>query len=247
MRTRRELVERDSGHNASWYILTPSHWGQFFSRPTQLRRQLQILRDESHQQTIQCQLGTPRCLARLRTAMMQRIWRGKTVPGSQLTTSVSRKSKTGSQLSRSWSYVDGYSGYFRRGDEEDEDEHANSDSPAEEKQFEVKFDKDDPMNPRNMSTARKWIVVFTLAFGSLCVTCVSSLYTTTYDQIDVEFHCSTLVSTLGLALFVWGLGLSPMVLGPISEFYGRRPVYIGAYIFFTIWLIPCGTSVLHFS
>jgi hypothetical protein len=167
-------------------------------------------------------------------------------PGSQLTASVSRKSKTGSQLSRSWSYVDGYSGYFRRRDEEDEDDHTNSDSPAEEKQFEVKFDKDDAMNPRNMSTARKWIVVFTLAFGSLCVTCVSSLYTTTYDQIDVEFHCSTLVSTLGLALFVWGLGLSPMVLGPISEFYGRRPVYIGAYIFFTIWLIPCGTSVLHF-
>jgi hypothetical protein len=169
--------------------------------------------------------------------------------GSQLTPWVSHKSKAGSQLSRSRSYVDGYSGYFSNQDDEEQDEeaHANDQSPAEGKQFEVKFDENDVMNPRNMSTARKWIVVFTLAFGSLCVTCVSSLYTTTYDQIDVEFHCSTLVSTLGLALFVWGLGLSPMVLGPISEFYGRRPVYIGAYVFFTIWLIPCGKNILPFN
>jgi hypothetical protein len=165
-----------------------------------------------------------------------------------LTTSVSRKSKTGSQLSRSRSYVDGYSGYFSNRDDENEDvEPSNGDGGPEGKEFEVKFKENDPMNPRNMSTVRKWIVVFTLAFGALCVTCVSSLYTTTYEQIDVEFHCSTLVSTLGLALFVWGLGLSPMVLGPISEFYGRRPVYIGAYLFFTIWLIPCGKYVFLLS
>jgi hypothetical protein len=166
---------------------------------------------------------------------------------SQLTPSISRKSKTGSQLSPSWSYVDGHSGYFRRGDEDDEDDQANSESPAEEKQFEVKFDQNDPLNPRNRSTARKWLVVFTLALGSLCVTCVSSIYTTTYDQIDVEFHSSTLVSTLGLTLFVWGLALAPMVLGPISEFYGRRPVYIGAFFFFTIWLIPCGRYAPSFQ
>jgi hypothetical protein len=168
--------------------------------------------------------------------------------GSQLMTSVSRKSKTGSQLSRCRSYVDGYSGYFcNQDDKYDDVEPSNGDGGPEGKDFEVKFKENDPMNPRNMSTVRKWIVVFTLAFGSLCVTCVSSLYTTTYEQIDVEFHCSTLVSTLGLALFVWGLGLSPMVLGPISEFYGRRPVYIGAYLFFTIWLIPCGKHVYLLS
>jgi hypothetical protein len=165
--------------------------------------------------------------------------------GSRLTTSVSWNSKTGSQISRYRSYVDGYCVYFCNKDDKGEDgEPSNGDGGPEGKDFEVQFEENDPMNPRNMSTVRKWMVVFTLAFGSLCVTCVSSLYTTTYEQIDVEFHCSTLVSTLGLALFVWGLGLSPMVLGPISEFYGRRPVYIGAYLFFTIWLIPCGKYVI---
>ena len=165
--------------------------------------------------------------------------------GAQLTPAVSRKSKAASHLSHSRSYVDGHGHYSRH--EDDLDEPENRDDNAEEKDYiEVKWDGDeDPLNPRNMRTWRKWVVVFTLAFGSLCVTCVSSLYTTTYDQIDVEFHVSTLVSTLGLATFVWGLGLAPMVLGPLSEFYGRRPVYICAYFFFTIWLIPCGKRILN--
>jgi multidrug resistance protein len=57
--------------------------------------------------------------------------------------------------------------------------------------------------------------------------------------MDAEFGNSRIVATLGLALFVFGLGLSPMLLGPLSEFYGRRPIYIVGYIFFTIWLFPC--------
>ena len=45
----------------------------------------------------------------------------------------------------------------------------------------------------------------------------SSLYTTTYDQLMEEFHTSQEIATLGLSLFVFGLGLSPMFLGPLSE------------------------------
>ena len=48
-------------------------------------------------------------------------------------------------------------------------------------------------------------------------TCTSSLYTMTYDQITEEFHCSKLIATLGLSLFIMGLGLGPMFLAPLSE------------------------------
>ena len=57
-----------------------------------------------------------------------------------------------------------------------------------------------------------------------------------------EFGTSRFTATLGLSLFVFGLGISPMVLGPLSEFYGRRPIYIVAYIFFTLWLIVCAVA-----
>lgn len=33
-----------------------------------------------------------------------------------------------------------------------------------------------------------------------------------------------------------------MVMSPLSEFYGRRPIYIASYTFFLIWLIPCAVA-----
>jgi multidrug resistance protein len=35
-----------------------------------------------------------------------------------------------------------------------------------------------------------------------------------------------------------GLGLGPMLLGPLSEFYGRRPIYLVSFSSFIIWIIP---------
>ncbi len=43
------------------------------------------------------------------------------------------------------------------------------------------------------------------------------MYTSTYAQLTEEFQCSQIVATLGLSLFVVGLGLGPMLLGPLSE------------------------------
>jgi hypothetical protein len=48
-------------------------------------------------------------------------------------------------------------------------------------------------------------------------TCTSSLYTSTYSQLEPEFGSSRLVCTLGLSLFVAGLGTGPMILSPLSE------------------------------
>jgi MFS family permease len=45
----------------------------------------------------------------------------------------------------------------------------------------------------------------------------SSLYTSTYSQLIPEFHTTQLIYTLGLNLFVAGLGTGPMVLSPLSE------------------------------
>jgi multidrug resistance protein len=110
--------------------------------------------------------------------------------------------------------------------------------------FEVSWDgDDDPACPHNFPKWRKWSQVLITSSTSLCVTCTSSLYTSTYDQIEVEFNSSRIVCTLGLSLFVAGLGLSPMLLGPMSEFYGRKPIYIFSLLLFIIWIIP--SAVAH--
>lgn len=111
--------------------------------------------------------------------------------------------------------------------------------------FEVQFDRGtdsiDPWNPRSMSTPRKWLIVTLSSSGSFCVTCASSIYTSTYAQMDAEFHCSKLVATLGLSTFVLGIALGPMW-SPLSEFYGRRPIYLCAFAAFTIFIIPCAVA-----
>ena len=115
--------------------------------------------------------------------------------------------------------------------------------PTNTKAFEVTFDDHDSTNPRQQyGTARKWTMVFTVSLTALCVTCVSSLYTQTYEQIEPEFGVSEIVATLGLSLFVAGLGIGPMLLAPLSEFYGRVPVYVGSMALFTIWIVPCAVA-----
>lgn len=115
---------------------------------------------------------------------------------------------------------------------------------SEKDPFEVRWDggDSDPMCPRSMSMAQKWLIVIIVSASSLCVTCTSSLYTSTYSQLEKEFNCSRIVATLGLSLFIMGLGIGPMALGPLSEFYGRRPIYLVSFSFFLIWLIPSAVA-----
>ncbi|KAH8816073.1 major facilitator superfamily domain-containing protein [Xylogone sp. PMI_703] len=110
--------------------------------------------------------------------------------------------------------------------------------------FEVRWDngEQDPMNPRSMAHARKWLVVLIISSSSLCVTCTSSIYTSTYEQMTKEFEVSRIVATLGLSLFIMGLGIGPMLLGPLSEFYGRRPIYLCSFTMFLIWIIPSAVA-----
>ncbi|KAF1998485.1 MFS general substrate transporter [Amniculicola lignicola CBS 123094] len=144
---------------------------------------------------------------------------------------------------RSYAGGDGYT-CFNQDDEGDEETvRRPSNSRGATAEFTVSWDGDaDPGNPRSMSKARRWMIVLIVSSSSLCVTCTSSLYTSTYSQLIPEFHSSRLVCTLGLSLFVAGLGTGPMLLSPLSEFYGRRPIYLCSFTFFLIWMIPCALA-----
>ncbi|ORY77417.1 major facilitator superfamily domain-containing protein, partial [Protomyces lactucae-debilis] len=98
---------------------------------------------------------------------------------------------------------------------------------------------DDPRNPQNFSSGKKWLLTLILLSGSSCVACDSSIYTSTYAQIIPEFGTNQNVATLGLTLFIFGLGIGPLFLAPLSEFYGRRPIYLISFGLFFVWQIPC--------
>ncbi|KAK9899949.1 MFS general substrate transporter [Cystobasidium minutum MCA 4210] len=92
---------------------------------------------------------------------------------------------------------------------------------------------DDPKNPINFSEAKKWTIMITIGTATLACTCASSMVASTYEGMMEDFNVSREVATLSLTLFICGLGSGPLVLAPLSEFYGRRPIYVIGYFIYS--------------
>ncbi|KAF9022967.1 MFS general substrate transporter [Hymenopellis radicata] len=97
----------------------------------------------------------------------------------------------------------------------------------------VSFDPDDPANPQNWSSAKKWFL--TMAGGVLVLnaTFASSAPAGVAEQMLVEFNLSREVATLMISLFVAGYCVGPLLWGPLSEEFGRRPVFIVSFFVYT--------------
>ncbi|PYI28593.1 MFS general substrate transporter [Aspergillus indologenus CBS 114.80] len=109
--------------------------------------------------------------------------------------------------------------------------------------FEVRWAPEDaPANPHCLAPRRKWAIELLICSTTLCITVTSSLYVSTYHQITEELRCSRIVATLGLSLFIGGLGWGPLVLSPLSEFYGRRPIFRISLPLFVLFLVPCAVA-----
>ncbi|CCO27813.1 putative drug/proton antiporter YHK8 [Rhizoctonia solani AG-1 IB] len=105
-----------------------------------------------------------------------------------------------------------------------------------EQSWEVFLDSTD--DPKHRKTARKWLIVFVLSTSSTCVTCASSVAAMARPGVQKEFGVSSPVAILGISLFVEGLGIGPLLLGPLSEFFGRRHIYWVSFLFFVLLNFP---------
>lgn len=85
----------------------------------------------------------------------------------------------------------------------------------------------DDGNPNNWSSWRKWTITMAAAGTVFVVSFCSSDYTAAMPGLMAEFGVSQITATLGLALFLIGYILGPLVWGPLSEVYGRRSLMIG--------------------
>ena len=72
-------------------------------------------------------------------------------------------------LERSWSLNDGVSLGGNGYREEEAAEAAGQQLPEDDAGYTVGWDPNDPMNPHNMSKARRWLIVIIVSLGSLCV------------------------------------------------------------------------------
>lgn len=62
-------------------------------------------------------------------------------------------------------------------------------------------------------------------------------------SVMVEFHTtSTMLATFVVSVFVLGFAFGPLLLAPLSEMYGRIPVYHTCNVLFLLFTIGCAVS-----
>ncbi|EKM59644.1 uncharacterized protein PHACADRAFT_137679 [Phanerochaete carnosa HHB-10118-sp] len=109
--------------------------------------------------------------------------------------------------------------------------------------FEVTLEPED--DPKNLPSWRKWLVIFVISIGTLCATSASSMAAFAETGVSSTFHVGSEVAILGVSLFVLGLGLGPLLIGPLSEVYGRNWVYRISYgLFFAFsWAVAFAPNI----
>jgi MFS family permease len=60
--------------------------------------------------------------------------------------------------------------------------------------------------------------------------------------VSREFGVSHTESLLGLSLFLWALGLGAIIAAPVSEYYGRRIVYLTTVPVFGFFILGSGLA-----
>jgi hypothetical protein len=110
-------------------------------------------------------------------------------------------------------------------------------------EFEVDFGENDPENPKNWSLWKISINIFVIAYMTLCLVLTSTSYTSairswTKPGIMELFGVDETYAVLGVTLYLIGLAIGSIVLAPLSEVYGRRPVYFFSIGIFVILVLP---------
>lgn len=103
----------------------------------------------------------------------------------------------------------------------------------EREAYRVEFDgEDDPYSPLNWPMSKKLYTSVLLAGITFVVTFGSASYSPSVTGSSKEFHVSTVVGNIGVALYVVGFACGPILWGPLCEQMGRKqPILLGLFLF----------------
>ncbi|KAJ6257849.1 Major facilitator superfamily multidrug transporter [Drechslerella dactyloides] len=119
-------------------------------------------------------------------------------------------------------------------------EEAGDESSGEDEDYLIEWEgPEDPKNPYNWSKLYRFFCLFTVSMQGFCVAFYSSSYTAGIPGMMAEFGITNrTITVLGVSAYLFGMGVAPLILAPLSEMYGRRIVYIIGMASFTIFIIP---------
>jgi multidrug resistance protein len=81
-----------------------------------------------------------------------------------------------------------------------------------------------------------------VAFTCFVVAFNSAVITANLEGVSRSFHVSEEVALLTITMFVIGFGVGPLVFAPMSELFGRKPVYVVTFAIAVIFIVPCAVA-----
>lgn len=98
-------------------------------------------------------------------------------------------------------------------------------------------------NPHNWPSWKKWITTMTAAFLCLVVSMGSSLYVSSVPEIVARYGVDQTLALSGLTFYL--IGLSTVIGAPLSEVFGRKPIYMGSIPLSCLFTMAVGLSNGH--
>ncbi|EXJ92004.1 hypothetical protein A1O3_00554 [Capronia epimyces CBS 606.96] len=95
-------------------------------------------------------------------------------------------------------------------------------------------------HPRNWPSVRKWIVTGVLSATGFNRIMVSTIMAPALSTIDAKLDMNSVESVMAMSVFLLATAFGPLVIGPLSEVYGRKPMLHTTNIWFLLWNVVCG-------
>ncbi|KAL4982877.1 major facilitator superfamily domain-containing protein [Aspergillus falconensis] len=100
-------------------------------------------------------------------------------------------------------------------------------------------------SPYHWSSLQKSFVTWLSCIATLFASFATSCYSPGTEQMSSEWGVSRVAALLGITTFCCGMGFAPMVLVPLSEIVGRKPVLLGTAVMLVIFQLCCAVTRLY--
>lgn len=101
---------------------------------------------------------------------------------------------------------------------------------------------DDPADPYNWPGWKKMANLMVVGFNAMMTTFTAAAIIPAYEAISEEFECSITKASYLTSLQIMVLGWSPLFWKPLSQRYGRRPIWLISMLGSLLFNVGCGLS-----
>ncbi|KAK9312868.1 major facilitator superfamily domain-containing protein [Lipomyces starkeyi] len=103
---------------------------------------------------------------------------------------------------------------------------------------------DDPEMAVNWPAKKKWATVILLSTLTLLTPFASSMFAPSISMVMEDFHSTNVdLASFVVSVYLLGYAFGPLIIAPLSELYGRLPLYHTTTILFIVFNVACARSV----